>query len=166
MSIAKCTLHQPSSLYNLSFVKFIATLRINGITQMPLLHKKLEYLPHTIQRDFHRRVTLCNFCTKLHIDGTFPMVRASAETNYQETRICQSCVEAIDFTCWACTQHITVEGYTKFVSTFKSFSRMHEIPAIMTNYVRRDPTKYITLCYRCDNLFLPCDYCGTWINET
>lgn len=160
--------YQPSSLYNLSFEKFVTNIssRSTASTMKTFKNPQLDYLPRTIQRDFHRRVALCSYCGKLHsIDNMFLVVRTTVETNCHESHICESCLESIHFECWACTQRIVAAKYLEFKKDFKSSSAMYELPAIMTNYVRSDPKQYLTLCHRCDGFFWPCDFCGAWINE-
>lgn len=162
------THYQPSSLYNLSFAKFITNLSFKSTasTMASFEHSQLDCLPRNIQQDFHHRVTLCGVCGKLHIvDETFLVVRTTKEAHYQESRICGTCLESIHFECWACSQRIEAAKYLEFKRDFKSSSAMCDLPAIMTNYVRSDPKQYLTLCHRCDGFFWPCDYCGSWINE-
>lgn len=155
--------YQPKSLYLLSLEKFVTNtmLDVKGLLDHPLV----KYLPPSIQRDLRHKVTLCDICDKLHIEETYTVMHTTMYESYQESRVCKSCLESRQCECWACAQRIEVREYVEFTNKFKSFSRIYEIPAIMTDYVEHDSNLHVTLCHRCDGFFWPCDKCGAWINE-
>lgn len=153
-------LQQPSSLYDLSFAKFVSTLKPPD-TISSNYPPQLDYLPHTIQRDFYEKATVCSICAKIRIDKTFRITFTTNEMDLRDSRVCNSCLGR--FECWACARRIDATEYLDFVNEFTTLQMLNYIPAIMTNYIRND--EHLTLCYRCDGFFWPCDYCGAWINE-